>query len=104
MRLHLWKNTLDYRVEVGVIAKQVRDALDQLPFAKHLKLYNAGSFFDRQSIPQEDTFQIADLIEGYETLIVEAHPKIIGTSSNCFIPCRFGREQGPQCPRIPGRG
>ena len=78
----LWKNTLDYRVEAGVITKQVRDALDSLPKAKHLKVYNAGSFFDRQSIPKQDTFDIADTIQDYETLIVEAHPKLIGTP--CF--------------------
>ena len=78
----LWQNTLDYKVEEGVVAKQVRDALKTLPRTKHLKLYNAGSFFDRQSIPKQDTFDIADMIEEYETLIVEAHPKIIGAS--CF--------------------
>ena len=80
----LWKNTLEYRVENGVITKQVKDALDKLPKAKHLKLYNAGSFFDRQSIPKQDTFDIADELRGrgYETLIVEAHPKLIGTP--CF--------------------
>ena len=78
----LWKNTLDDRVEVGDITNQVRDALNTLPKAKHLKLYNAGTFFDRQSIPKQDTFEIADMIQDYETLIVEAHPKLIGTS--CF--------------------
>ncbi len=78
----LWQNTLDERVADGVVAKQVKDALASLPIAKHLKLYNAGSFFDRQSIPKQDTFQIADMIEDFETLIVEAHPKIIGKS--CF--------------------
>ena len=80
----LWKNTLDYRVEVGAVSNQVRNALDQLPVAKHLKLYNAGSFFDRQSIPKQDAFEIADdlQVRGYETLIVEAHPKLVGTS--CF--------------------
>ena len=78
----LWQNTLDYRVDDGVVAKQVRDALKTLPPAKHLKLYNAGSFFDRQSIPKQDTFEIADMIANYETLIVEAHPKLIGTP--CF--------------------
>jgi hypothetical protein len=78
----LWKNTLDYRVESGVITKQVKDALHKLPKAKHLKLYNAGSFFDRQSIPKQDTFDIADIIQDYETLVVEAHPKLISTS--CF--------------------
>lgn len=78
----LWKNTLDERVENGMIAKQVKDALAQLPHAKHLKLYNAGSFFDRQSIPKQDTFAIADMIRDYETLIVEVHPKLIGEP--CF--------------------
>ena len=78
----LWKNTLDYRVGNGVIATQVKNALYELPRANHLKLYNAGSFFDRQSIPKQDTFEIADEIEEYETLIVEAHPKLIGTP--CF--------------------
>jgi radical SAM enzyme (TIGR01210 family) len=78
----LWQNTLDYRVEEGVISKQVINALKTLPKTKHLKLYNAGNFFDRQSIPKQDTFDIADIIEDYETLIVEMHPKLIGTS--CF--------------------
>ena len=78
----LWKNTLDHKVEAGVVSKQVRDALQQLPQAKHLKLYNAGSFFDRQSIPEQDTFEIADIVQEYETLIVEAHPKLVGTP--CF--------------------
>lgn len=77
----LWKNTLDYSVKDGVVARQVHDALEQLPPAKHLKLYNAGSYFDRQSIPKADTFAIADSISDYETLIVEAHPKLVG------IPC-----------------
>jgi hypothetical protein len=80
----LWKNTLDYRVDQGAIATQVKNALDQLPEAKHIKIYNAGSFFDRQSIPKQDTFDIADELRGrgYKTLIVEAHPKFIGTP--CF--------------------
>ena len=78
----LWQNTLDYRVEKGAITKQVRDALDQLPAAKHIKIYNAGNFFDRQSIPKQDTFDIANMISHYETLIVEAHPKFI--SAPCF--------------------
>ncbi len=87
----LWQNTLDERVENGTIAKQVHGALDQLPPAKHLKLYNAGSFFDRQSIPKRDTFEIADMISEYETLIVEAHPKLIGTP--CF---EFAEHLQPQ--------
>jgi hypothetical protein len=89
----LWQNTLDYKVDDGVVAKQVRIALKELPAAKHLKLYNAGSFFDRQSIPKQDTFDIADELETleYETLIVEAHPKLIG--AGCF---EFAQYLSPQ--------
>ena len=87
----LWQNTLDYSVEQGVITTQVKNALKTLPVAKHLKLYNAGSFFDRQSIPKQDTFEIADMIPEYETLIVEAHPKLISTS--CF---EFAEYLAPQ--------
>jgi len=87
----LWKNTLDYSVKEGVILNQVKDALIQLPAAQHLKLYNAGSFFDQQSIPKHDTFAIADLIQEYETLIVEVHPKLIG--SDCF---EFSKYLKPQ--------
>ena len=87
----LWQNTLDYTVDIGAVAKQVRDALDTLPKAKHIKLYNAGSFFDRQSIPKQDTFDIADEIQEYETVIVEAHPKLI--SAGCF---EFAEYLAPQ--------
>jgi len=78
----LWQYTLDERVQQGVIKTQIQLALDELPIAKHLKIYNAGSFFDRQSIPKQDTLDIADMIREYETLIVEAHPKLVGTP--CF--------------------
>ena len=87
----LWQNTLDYRVEEGGVARQVRDALETLPPAKHLKVYNAGSFFDRQSIPKKDTLDIADMVTEYETFIVEAHPKLIGKP--CF---EFAEYLSPQ--------
>ena len=50
----LWKYTLDERVPVGAIPAQIDHALEQLSSAKHLKLYNAGNFFDAQAIPPED--------------------------------------------------
>ncbi len=73
----LWKNTTDYTVPVGAIPEQIKWALDHLPAAKQLKLYNSGSFFDRKAIPPEDFRDIADLVSGFETLIVESHPMLI---------------------------
>src|SRR6185312_2847895 len=42
----LWKNTLPTTVPLGAIPAQIKHALSQLPPARHIKLYNAGSFFD----------------------------------------------------------
>lgn len=74
----LWKNTLPTRVAPGMIAGQIRWALERLPAAKHLKLYNAGSFFDPKQIPPEDYPAIARQARPFERLIVEAHPRLIG--------------------------
>lgn len=73
----LWQNTLDSRVPSGAIAEQIRFALTQLPPAKQIKLYNAGSFFDPQAIPPEDLPQIAALVAGFDRVIVECHPAFL---------------------------
>lgn len=73
----LWKNTTDKPVSVGAIPDQIEWALAQMPEAKHLKLYNSGSFFDERAIPEEDYKRIASLVSNFETVIVESHPKLI---------------------------
>ncbi|PKP11217.1 MAG: radical SAM protein [Bacteroidetes bacterium HGW-Bacteroidetes-3] len=73
----LWKNTTDKSVPVGAIPDQIEWALKQMPEAKHLKLYNSGSFFDKKAIPEEDYGRIASLVCSFETVIVESHPKFI---------------------------
>lgn len=75
----LWKHTLPASVRPGQIPEQIRWALSQLPSARYLKLYNAGSFFDPQAIPPEDYPAIARLADPFERVIVECHPKLIGT-------------------------
>ncbi len=74
----LWKNTLDVSVAPGQIVEQIRWALGQLPLAQHLKLYNAGNFFDPNAIPPEDYEAIAELAAPFERVIVESHPRLIG--------------------------
>ena len=74
----LWKNTTDVSVPSGAIPDQIEWVLERVQNVKHLKLYNSGSFFDGQAIPEEDYPRIASLVSHFETVIVESHPKLIG--------------------------
>ena len=73
----LWMNTLDEAVSQGAVVQQIRQALAELPPARHIKLYNAGSFFDPQQIPSEDDEAIAEVVSGFDRVIVEAHPAFL---------------------------
>ncbi|HEC41729.1 MAG TPA: radical SAM protein [Bacteroides sp.] len=73
----LWKNTTSDPLKEGCIPSQIEWALDQLPPAKHLKLYNSGNFFDTRAVPRQDHRQIASLLRNFETVIIENHPKFI---------------------------
>jgi radical SAM enzyme (TIGR01210 family) len=79
----LWKNTTDESVPAGAIPNQIEWALNHLPYVKHLKLYNSGSFFDGRAIPEEDYKRIASLVSSFETVIVESHPRLI--NEKCLI-------------------
>jgi radical SAM enzyme (TIGR01210 family) len=74
----LWRNTLTTSVGRGQIAAQIRWALERLPPARHLKLYNAGNFFDPRAIPPDDYADIAKVSATFERVIVECHPRLIG--------------------------
>jgi radical SAM enzyme (TIGR01210 family) len=78
----LWRDTLTETVPAGAIPGQIRQALARLPLARWVKLYNAGSFFDRNAIPQQDHGAIAATLSGFERVIVESHPALIGKP--CF--------------------
>lgn len=77
----LWQHTISERVPTGGIPAQIEFALGELPAeelrgASQIKLYNSGNFFDVQAIPPEDWPAIANLVRGFETVIVENHPKL----------------------------
>ena len=78
----LWRNTLDESVPTGAIPAQIDYALSRLNPARHIKLYNSGSFFDPHAIPPEDYQPIADRVSAFERVIVESHPSLIG--DRCF--------------------
>ena len=73
----LWVNTLDDTVESGAIARQIGAAIDELPPARHIKLYNSGSFFDPRAIPPGDDGEIARLVSGFDQVTVESHPAFL---------------------------
>ncbi len=80
----LWRHTTDRRVPDGAIAAQVEYALARLPAAPHVKLYNAGNFFDAQAIPLGDLPRIAELLTPFQTAIVECHPRLVGPRCLAF--------------------
>ncbi|MEO8585537.1 MAG: radical SAM protein [Acidobacteriota bacterium] len=80
----LWKNTLETPTPTGAIPAQIRFALERLPSANVLKLYSAGSFFDRAAIPVEDHDEIAQLARGFTRVVVECHPALVGESTLRF--------------------
>jgi radical SAM enzyme (TIGR01210 family) len=82
----LWKNTLTETVPAGAIPAQIEFALARLPAARHVKLYNSGSFFDPHAIPLTDYSTIAERLAPFEHVVVESHPALIG--ENCL---RFQR-------------
>jgi radical SAM enzyme (TIGR01210 family) len=80
----LWKNTTDQPVPPGAIPAQIEYALSSMPNAKHIKLYNSGSFFDPRAIPLQDHERIAKLLDAFETVTVESHPAFIGEHTVAF--------------------
>jgi radical SAM enzyme (TIGR01210 family) len=78
----LWKNTLTETVPVGAIPAQIDYALQRLPAAREIKLYNSGSFFDPRAIPVADYPAIAARLADFERVIVESHPALI--DENCL--------------------
>jgi radical SAM enzyme (TIGR01210 family) len=72
----LWKNTTDDTVPPGAIPRQIDYALNRLPKAEHIKLYNSGNFFDPKAILRADYPAVAQRLKGFDHVIVENHPRL----------------------------
>lgn len=70
----LWRHTLDEPTPTGAIPRQIDIALERLPPASVVKLYNSGNFFDAAAIPPLDWPAIADRVQQFERVVVENHP------------------------------
>ncbi len=83
----LWKNTLDTATPKGAINEQITFALQDLGVdpgnpgkseVSAIKLYNSSNFFDQRAVPVEDWDGICQLVQNFETVIVENHPAFCG--------------------------
>ena len=102
----LWQKTLDEPVPAGAIAGQIDFALGQaerecgnLAKLRQVKLYNAGSFFDDQAIPESEDAAIAKRLAKFDRVIVESHPALVGDRClrfrdrlNCQLEVALGLE------------
>ncbi len=76
----LWRHTLAESVPPGAVSGQIAYALQRLGPARQVKLYNSGSFFDPRAVPVADHQAIAELVRGFERVVVECHPSLVGPS------------------------
>lgn len=70
----LWRQTLDELTPAGAVPRQIEMALERLPPADVVKLYNSGNFFDSAAIPPQDWPAIAERVRWFERVVVENHP------------------------------
>ena len=96
----LWRDTIETDTPPGAIPRQIELGLAawagpaaspraepgaqpgaepaEVPRSRHLKLYNAGSFFDDRAVPPADDAAIARAVAGISRLTVESHPRLVG--------------------------
>jgi archaeosine synthase beta-subunit len=78
----LWRRTTTRDTPAGAIPAQVAAAqrvlaAESLPVSQ-IKLYNSGSFFDPRAVPEDDYDAIAAHLTGFDRVIVESHPALVG--------------------------
>jgi len=86
----LWQHTLEHDTPVGAIPRQLELAMQELRreadgLPDHLKLYNAGSFFDPRAVPPVDYPAIAELAVPFARVVVESHPALIGPRVDAWL-------------------
>jgi len=85
----LWRYTTAADTPPGAIPSQVAAARERLrseqPPVTHIKLYNAGSFFDPRAVPEQDYEAVAAAVAGFTQIVVESHPAFAGARVDHFL-------------------
>jgi archaeosine synthase beta-subunit len=89
----LWRWTLEGPTPAGALPIQLARALQDVesPLPQRLKLYNAGNFFDRRAVPQQDVPRLAELARPFSAVTVESHASTIGPMTLEFRALLSGR-------------
>ena len=78
----LWQHTITDDTPDGALVRQLDDALETLrareTIPPHVKLYNAGNFFDPRAVPESDYEAMAQRLVSFRHVIVESHPVLVG--------------------------
>jgi hypothetical protein len=102
----LWRHTTEADTPRGAIAVQIASAADEIarrgaPRPSTVKLYNAGSFFDPRAVPEDDYDGIAGRLGGFDEVIVECHPALVGERVDRFLAALArGAGDGGRAPRL----
>ena len=80
----LWKHTHKSPTPPGAIATQTLASVRASLPAQWIKLYNASNFFAPANVPQVDLEALPDILSGFEKVIVENHPKLLGPRVQAF--------------------
>jgi len=100
----LWQHTIEDDTPRGALVRQLDDALrelrgrDRMP--AQIKLYNAGSFFDPRAVPESDYAAMAEHMAGFDRVIVESHPALIGGRVASFRAALSTAADGARVPRL----
>jgi radical SAM enzyme (TIGR01210 family) len=96
----LWRHTLDRPTPPGALPAQIEAALGHaagsvpglvMAAPSWIKLYNASNFTDPRAVPVADRARIAALVDRFERVIVETHPRLVDDSLERFARSIGGR-------------
>ena len=96
----LWRHTLAGPTPPGALPAQIEAALARAPAIppmaagpepRWIKLYNASNFTDPRAVPVVDRPRIAALVDRFERVIVETHPRLVDASLADFARSIGGR-------------
>lgn len=76
----LWRHTLQGPTPPGAIPAQVRRARagGEAEGCTGIKLYNASNLFEPRAVPPEDDPDLLDAVAGFERVLAENHPRLVG--------------------------
>jgi radical SAM enzyme (TIGR01210 family) len=100
----LWQHTIADDTPHGALVRQLDDALETLgargTFPQHVKLYNAGNFFDSRAVPESDYDAMAQRLVSFRHVIVESHPVLVGERLVRFKTAMTRAARGADAPTL----